>query len=90
MKICFEVNCQPENDSVFIKNTVVYTNFHYECFDTLDKALTFCKKNSVGRGRYVGMRIEEQLFDGADEDAPYKVIGTHNPYALLGILEETE
>ena len=90
MKICFEVNCQPENDSVFIKNTVVYTNFHYERFDTLDKALTFCKKNSVGRGRYVGMRIEEQLFDGADEDAPYKVIGTHNPYALLGILEEIE
>ena len=90
MTTYFEVNCHPENDNFFIKNTVVHTNFHYECFNTLDEALTFCKKNSVGKGRYVGMRIEEQLIDDGDEDVPHKVIATHNPYALLGIIEEVE
>jgi len=86
MKTLFEVNCQPNNDRSFVANTVVYTNFHYESFGTLDEALAFCRKNSMGEGRYIGMRIEEQLFD--DEDCPHKVINTHNPYELLGIIEE--
>ena len=87
MSTLFEVNCQPENDRRFIKNNVLHTNFGYECFCTLDAALAYCKDNSVGIGRFVGMRIEEQLFDDADEDAPHTVIATHNPYSLLGITE---
>ena len=87
MSTCFEVNCQPENDRRFIKNNVLHTNFGYECFRTLAEALAFCHDRSIGIGRLVGMRIEEQLFDDADADAPHTVIATHNPYSLLGITE---
>ena len=80
-KTIFEVNCQPKNDNFSIKNTVVYTNFHYECFSTLDAALSFCKEHI---DQYLDMRIEEQLIDDEDEDAPHTVLKTHNPYELLG------
>jgi len=82
----FEVACQPANDNVRIKNTIVYSNFYYESFGTLEDALNFCSENCSGESRYLNMRIEEQLFD--DEDCPHRVINTHNPYELLGIIEE--
>lgn len=86
MRVRYEVNCQPNNDNVTIKNTVVYSNFHYESFDTLDDALNFCRENSVGEGRFLNMRIEEQRFDDSGEQ--HTVIRTYNPYELLRIFEE--
>ena len=88
MTVRYEVNCQPNNDNVTIKNTVVYSNFHYESFDTLDDALDFCRENSVGEGRFLNMRIEEQLFDDANLDGEHTVICIYNPYKLLRIFEE--
>ena len=84
IEIVYEVNCQPLHDSFAIKNTVVYTNFHYESFTTLNDALSFCKEHATGEACYIGMRIEEQLLN---DDEPHKVIATHNPYEILGIEE---
>ena len=81
MTVRYEVNCQPNNDRHLITDT-------YGTFDTLDDALDFCRENSVGEGRLLSMRIDQQLFDDANLDGGHEVVCIHNPYELLRIFEE--